>query len=191
MRLEVPEPTHAPLRRSEPREIAVESQEKTSLFLRCITPRSPRLCGGEFDVSNGLLTPIQETHEEQSHCGTRTPSLAVRVRACKPEPLRRLAARGSKARLRPQPSPASGRGDRALLPLPQAGEGVGHCSISRKRERGSGIAPSPACGRGRGEGRRTTTGLVSPRTPGADRGLGCSQAVIAQCSPPRSPPHSS
>ena len=43
---------------------------------------------------------------------------------------------------RPQPSPACGRGGQELLPLPLAGEGGG-------------------------EGRRTTTGLVSPRTPGA------------------------
>ena len=63
---------------------------------------------------------------------------------------------------------------------------------SRKRERGPGIAPSPACGRvgqeslplplageGGGEGCRTTTGIVSPRTPDADRGLGCSQANVA------------
>ena len=49
---------------------------------------------------------------EGSHAGVlagRWPSLAVRVPACKPEPLRGLAACGSKAPLRPQPSPR-GRG---------------------------------------------------------------------------------
>ena len=40
----------------------------------------------------------------------RRPSLAVRVPACKPEPLSGLAACGSKPPLRPQPSPARGRG---------------------------------------------------------------------------------
>ena len=48
-------------------------------------------------------------------------------------------------------------------PLPQAGEGAGHCALSRVRER-AGVRvvdqQSPS---------------VSLRTPGAARGLGCSQ----------------
>ena len=52
-------------------------------------------------------------------------------------------------------------------PLPQAGEGAGHCSLSRLRER-AGVRvvdqQSPS---------------VSLRTPGAARGLGCSQAKAA------------
>ena len=72
-----------------------------------------------------------------------------------------------------------------------AGEGSPSCSLSRLRERilcsspspsGRGffvVLPLPHAGEGGGEGRRTTTGLVSPRTPGADRGLGCSQANVA------------
>ncbi len=46
--------------------------------------------------------------------GTRRPSLAGRVWACKPRPLRGLAACGSKAPLRPQPSPR-GRGSNTSL----------------------------------------------------------------------------
>ena len=67
-------------------------------------------------------------------------------------------------------------------PLPQAGEGAGHCSLSRLRER-AGVRvvdqQSPS---------------VSLRTPGAARGLGCSQAISpcagspARCPLPLWPP---
>ena len=56
-----------------------------------------------------------------------TPSLAVRVPACKPEPPDGLAAGGSKAPSGPQPSPPWGEGATpgTLPPLPLAGEGWG------------------------------------------------------------------
>ena len=78
-------------------------------------------------------------------------------------------------------------------PLPQAGAGAGFCSLSRKRERGPGIAPSPASGRGAGycsfsrlreragvrvAGQQPASFLCERRTPGADKGLGCSQANV-------------
>ena len=68
------------------------------------------------------------------------------------------------------PSSAIGRRGRALLPLPLAGEGGGRSGAFEPHAASPLSGPGLQAGtRTASEGRRTTTGLVSPRTPGAAR----------------------
>ena len=189
MRLEMQKPTHAPRRRGERSGIAEESQEKTSLFFLCATPRSLRLCGGEFEVSCGLRASTQETREKQNlggHATTLTCSARIGLQADAVQWARRMRLespispptrsrereRGPRISL----SRTRGRGPR-ITPSPARGRGAAHYSLSRVRERAGVRAvdqQSPS---------------VSPRTLGANRGQGCFQAVRPRCLPPRLPAH--
>ena len=143
-------------------------------------------CGAPGHRSQGHGFPEAREPSATGFATSIHPSCSVRsgLQARTAAPARRTRL---EARLRRQPSPRAtrgpfvalgGRGGRALLPLPQAGEGGGEVGLSRRMRRAhrtaSACKPMRAL-RVRVAGQQR----ASPRTPGADRGLGCSPGATS------------
>src|SRR6187551_1959038 len=116
------------------------SSRRSSSKVQCSSPR----VRAKVAQRNSPSTAAQARSVGQTREFMGGPSLAVRAPACKPAPLERLAACGSKPLSHPQPSPAGGRGRNSAPSLPYPGR-------VREREEFGSLAPVLG-GEGWGEG---------------------------------------